>query len=117
MWSSCIVQSSLDAYCNVLCTYVRVFQGDSGGPLVCQDAHGYWSLVGVFTFMAIGCSVPTRPPVFTRVTSFLPWIAHAQGELNAGDSHLKRPAFVFGHVDSSKALAEKMPPNYINIYF
>ena len=82
------------------CTYVRVFQGDSGGPLVCQDAHGYWSLVGVFTFMAIGCSVPARPPVFTRVTSFLPWIAHAQGELNAGDSNLKRPEFFFGCADS-----------------
>ena len=51
-----------------------MIQGDSGGPLVCKDAHDRWKQVGVFSFMSIGCNVPMKPPVFTRVQSYRKWI-------------------------------------------
>ncbi len=52
-----------------------MLQGDSGGPLMCQS-HGsnVWKLVGVFSFITKGCSVPMRPPVFTRIQAYLSWL-------------------------------------------
>uniref|UniRef100_G1QAF7 Peptidase S1 domain-containing protein n=1 Tax=Myotis lucifugus TaxID=59463 RepID=G1QAF7_MYOLU len=44
--------------------------GDSGGPLVCK-----WRGVGVVSWGSEYCS-PNFPGVYTRVTSFLPWICH-----------------------------------------
>ena len=46
---------------------------------MCMDEFQRWKLVGVFSFIAVGCNVPLRPPVFTRITSYLGWIQDKLG--------------------------------------
>ncbi|XP_056614778.1 mast cell protease 4-like [Triplophysa dalaica] len=44
--------------------------GDSGGPLVCKD-----TAVGVVSFgEKNNCDKPTKPNVYTKISSFLPWV-------------------------------------------
>ena len=70
-----------------------LLQGDSGSPLMCLDEFQRWKLVGVFSFIAVGCNVPLRPPVFTRITSYLDWIQDKLGKiLNTGKCSLKSGA-------------------------
>ncbi|XP_044533433.1 tryptase-like [Gracilinanus agilis] len=47
--------------------------GDSGGPLVCQLRNRSWFQVGVVSFTR-GCAEPQFPGVYSRVSSFVPWI-------------------------------------------
>jgi transmembrane serine protease 2 len=48
-------------------------KGDSGGPLAVMESDGTFHLVGVTSFGITGC--PTGVPgVYTRVSSFIPWI-------------------------------------------
>jgi len=54
---------------------VSTCNGDSGNPLVVQR-NGKWHLIGVSSFGSLrGCSIPGIPSVFTRISSFLDWIA------------------------------------------
>ncbi|CAH1779577.1 unnamed protein product [Owenia fusiformis] len=50
---------------------VGACRGDSGGPLVCKQGTGYVQ-AGVVSWGSAACE--EQPTVFTRVTSYLPWI-------------------------------------------
>lgn len=49
-------------------------QGDSGGPLLCQLGRDRWEVHGVVSFGPIGCTVENKPSVFTRTSTYIPWI-------------------------------------------
>lgn len=61
-----------DFVCAVNHTGVDACQGDSGGPLLALGADFRWGVVGVVSF-GIECG-GRFPGVYTRVTTFLPWI-------------------------------------------
>ncbi|MGK0187858.1 MAG: secreted trypsin-like serine protease [Verrucomicrobiales bacterium] len=49
-------------------------KGDSGGPLVIPDPEtGRYRQIGIVS-VGQGCGVPDKYGIYTRVTSFLPWI-------------------------------------------
>jgi serine protease 7 (enterokinase) len=49
--------------------------GDSGGPLVVQE-NNKWRLIGLTSFGALrGCAISGVPTVYTRITSYVDWIA------------------------------------------
>ncbi|KAG8508719.1 Cathepsin G [Galemys pyrenaicus] len=54
-----------------------VFKGDSGGPLVCNGVG--WGIV------SYGNDVGTPPAVFTRVSSFIPWIKRTMRRFKQSD--------------------------------
>lgn len=48
-------------------------QGDSGGPLMCERPDHSWVVYGV-TSWGYGCGVKDSPGVYTKVSTFVPWI-------------------------------------------
>ncbi|XP_057374920.1 trypsin-1-like [Daphnia carinata] len=54
-------------------------QGDSGGPLLVRTSpDSPWTQTGIVSF-GIGCALAKFPGVYTRVTSFRPWIKQYAG--------------------------------------
>ncbi|KAM5132318.1 transmembrane protease serine 4 isoform 1-T2 [Mantella aurantiaca] len=49
-------------------------QGDSGGPLVSLGSNTRWQQNGIVSW-GDGCGRPQKAGVYTRTTSFLPWIS------------------------------------------
>ncbi|XP_077519656.1 putative serine protease 45 isoform X2 [Amblyomma americanum] len=62
-----------DFVCAINHTGVDACQGDSGGPLLALGLDFRWNVVGVVSF-GIGCG-GRFPGAYTRVTTFLDWIA------------------------------------------
>ncbi|XP_055561358.1 chymotrypsin-like elastase family member 3B [Falco cherrug] len=55
--------------------------GDSGGPLNCRAADGTWEVHGIASFVSgLGCNVPKKPTVFTRVSAFEDWITETMSQ-------------------------------------
>lgn len=55
-------------------------QGDSGGPLMLRNSQDEWTLAGIVSF-GEGCAQRQAPGVYTRVSSFLPWIRESESIL------------------------------------
>uniref|UniRef100_A0A8C4YK83 Neurotrypsin n=1 Tax=Gopherus evgoodei TaxID=1825980 RepID=A0A8C4YK83_9SAUR len=53
--------------------HVDSCQGDSGGPLICERPGESWVVYGV-TSWGYGCGIKDSPGVYTKVSSFVPWI-------------------------------------------
>lgn len=56
-------------------------QGDSGGPAVMTLGENNQSLVGIVSW-GIGCGLPQKPGVYTRVSSYVAWIDGAIARAN-----------------------------------
>lgn len=55
-------------------------QGDSGGPLTVRDDQGGFVQIGIVSY-GFGCAAPNLYGVYTRVSSYIPWIRAAITEL------------------------------------
>lgn len=51
-------------------------RGDSGGPLFCEDNDFTWKLVGVASYVHVGCNKPEKPVVYSDARLYNEWIAN-----------------------------------------
>ncbi|XP_072477014.1 transmembrane protease serine 11B-like protein [Notamacropus eugenii] len=58
--------------------HIDACQGDSGGPLVHPNSRNIWFLTGIVSW-GDDCGKENKPGVYTRVTSYRPWIASKTG--------------------------------------
>ena len=75
---------------------VDTCQGDSGGPLILTQGATR-SLVGLTSF-GQGCALPKNPGVYTRVSSFKPWIEQKINEQERVDINSPRDPNRYGEV-------------------
>ncbi len=75
---------------------VDTCQGDSGGPLILTRGATK-SLVGITSF-GQGCALPKNPGVYTRVSSFKPWIEQKINEQERVDINSPRDPNRYGEV-------------------
>jgi hypothetical protein len=60
----------------------NVCSGDSGGPMVC-GVNGQFTQYGVASYVSsTGCTVPNKPGVFARVTTYYQWIVDRVKEMS-----------------------------------
>ena len=60
-------------------------QGGSGSPLVIDN-----TVIGVVSISPVGCMEDLHLAVYTRVTSFLPFIVNAKNGVQAADMRLAK---------------------------
>lgn len=69
-----MVNIKYDFYLNVYNKFNFPHQGDSGGPLLKQLPSGRWITIGIVSW-GISCGQRDLPGVYTRVESYMNWIA------------------------------------------
>ncbi|CAN7994996.1 unnamed protein product [Ixodes hexagonus] len=70
--------------------YTDACSGDSGAPVVSLAEDGRFLIVGVVSY-GIDCAVNGRPAVYTRISTFVPWILE-----NVGKTSEYTPVWAFG---------------------
>ncbi len=99
---------------NMLCAGVQQggldsCQGDSGGPLVTSSGSGQLQ-VGIVSW-GLGCALPGRPGVYTRISRYLDWIRQTTGVPNLGTASMSGQ--VVGGVQASRGEA----PWMVGLYY
>lgn len=68
---------------------ILYFQGDSGGPLV----HGDRTVIGVLVNIHKDCNEKLAPAVYTRVTSYMPFIQDVMNHVERSDTRIATYTF------------------------
>lgn len=68
-----VCSSSLDSH-------VSACNGDSGGPFVREDKNGVTQQIGIVSWGYIPCGDVNIPSMYTRVSSYIYWIAEVQAD-------------------------------------
>lgn len=84
-------------------------QGNSGGGLVCQGEMGRWVLTGVVAG-GYGCSNPSSPSLYTRVSRFRSWIEEV-----TGTGHTTTQEDVT-HVDNDLTHTQEGEEKYLHVH-
>uniref|UniRef100_S4RFF0 Peptidase S1 domain-containing protein n=1 Tax=Petromyzon marinus TaxID=7757 RepID=S4RFF0_PETMA len=75
-WNAAFLKKNLLICCeSVLGIMCPSCTGDWGGPLLCRKSDNSWVVHGVVTFIsAVNCKNLSKPPVFSRISAYIPWI-------------------------------------------
>uniref|UniRef100_S4RGB5 Peptidase S1 domain-containing protein n=1 Tax=Petromyzon marinus TaxID=7757 RepID=S4RGB5_PETMA len=74
-WNAAFLKNLLICCESVLEIMCPSCTGDWGGPLLCRKSDNSWAVHGVVTFIsAVNCKNYYKPPVFSRISAYIPWI-------------------------------------------